>query len=1622
MVRLGLTALLFAGLSAAVQDTEQGTAVTDLLCCLDSQYIIMISSSKIITDTLSRSQTRASPDDLPFESSSFDAIFRTTHPEKAKLGPSGKRKTSGRVMYECLHCPPDSPWSNGKRGNAIYHAKRKHASILQTEASTVDEHDSDIITRPSKQPRMDSFFPSRPSDTTLRRVFNRQQYIESIVGLLTRRRLPFSAVKWDEMQDIILACNPAIEDLLLTSRDAAMRHITTTFDLYRSQLKAKLQASVSKIHLSTDLWTSPHRHGILAVCVRWVDNGYRLQKALLAMPECRYSHSGERQATLMAEAIEEYGIAKQIGYHTGDNATSNDTCLKHLSQMLQDKYGISFHPNQRRIRCIAHIINLSLQAFLLASSKEALRAALAAASDVTGAEMYEQFYFTLYDVSANEPTSRSEASEQQEQSFSKVWKGKAKRAARKPPDFRDDKFRGWQTIPAMRKLHNIAVWLRNSSIHSDLWEDRVSLRLGIDNDTRWNSWYKLIDNLIRRQSQIKQFLLDYDKEINDNILNSSDWDYLERTYRFLHPFASATLWAEGKNSTLSQILTIMDGLLRHYEKNKEHYSKPETFDRRILHSIEMGWFILDKYYTMTEDAPVYAAALLLDPSKRIRYIERHWPESWHENAIAGVRTIWEEYKTQPETGPAESVDEVSASQKRQPNEWDALLEELEVTEDLGDSMDDLEDFIKATPIKISGSPLQWWCHKDQRKTYPQLSRMAIDILSIAPESADPESAFSGGRRTLSWDRERMTCENLEKVECIGNWLREGHIQKTVHGGAYIFEFEENHDTAKFYRTADDKYTTRVKFDYDLFKGVSIQFDDVSTAEDMAAKMAALPAVKNMWPVKVYSIPKPRIEWTATPGMKAPLKKRDLNDTADTFSPHVQVQVDKLREKGITGHGIKVAVVDTGIDYKHPALGGCFGPNCLVSFGTDLVGDKYDGFNAVYPDDDPMDCQGHGSHVAGIVAAQENEYGFTGAAPGVTLGAYRVFGCSGEAGNDVLIAAFNQAYQDGADIITASIGGPSGWSEEPWAVAVSRIVEKGVPCTVSAGNSGDVGMFYASTAANGNKVMAIASYDNSDYVSLLNISHYTVDNSSKKIDFGSTAGSPAAWGNVTLPLWAPNLDPATPNGGCDAYPADTPDLSKYIVLVRRGSCTFVQKAQNAAKHGAKYFLVYNNAASGASAIDVSTVEGIVAAGMVPAKTGTKWVELLKAGSTVTLEMSDGSDGKVILEESKNNVTGGAVSTYSSWGPTWELDVKPQFGSPGGNILSTYPLKKGGYAVLSGTSMACPLVAGVIALIAEVRGTLDPEVLENLLSSTSNPTLFNDGAMFYDYLAPVPQQGGGLIQAYDAAYSTLLLSRSSLAFNDTDHFTEVLNFTLHNTGKTDLDLSISHIPTKSVYTLAKDSIYASEFPNDVADGHASLKFSESKVSVGAGDSVTIEVMPTPPEGLDAKRLALWSGYIAVNGTGVSLSLPYQGLTGSLHDSKVLASDDTWISKSNDKDELNPVPANTTFVLPVKGQNATDEKPAPALAWKLALGSAKLEAELIPVSGNSTAKSLGAPAGFPTLWNPMGKGSVVWNGKLADGGYAPAGKYKVAYRALRIFGDEKKESDWDKSESPVFGVRYP
>ncbi|KAK3623419.1 hypothetical protein LTR56_021595 [Elasticomyces elasticus] len=865
-------------------------------------------------------------------------------------------------------------------------------------------------------------------------------------------------------------------------------------------------------------------------------------------------------------------------------------------------------------------------------------------------------------------------------------------------------------------------------------------------------------------------------------------------------------------------------------------------------------------------------------------------------------------------------------------------------------------------------------------------------------------------------------------------------------GAYIAEFRNAETRESFYGKLGQNghaVSHRMDLSYSLFKGVSFQLENVSTTVDTiaAARMIeAMPEVQHLWPVRIFRVPDDEVVWTGNDGggVDAPsvaaLRRRQLpaNGTADIFSPHVMTQVDHLRAEGITGAGVRVAVIDTGVDYNHPALGGCFGPGCLVSFGTDLVGDNYSGSNIPVPDPDPHDnCEGHGTHVSGIIAAQANPFGFTGAAPDVTLGSYRVFGCGGSAGNDVLIAAYNQAYEDGADIITASIGGASGWSEEPWAVAVQRIVEAGVPCTVSAGNDGTFGQFYASTSANGKRVTAVASVDNILSPSVLVNATYSTGNSSSEIPFGWTPGTPADWGNMSMPLWTGQYNTTNPADACTPYPDSTPDLSDFIVLIRRGTCTFVEKVTNAVAKGARYVIIYNNA-GGVSAV-TADVEGVIGIGSVSAEQGAEWVNLLAAGTEVTLNIIDPEVATRYPVFSPNNVTGGFLSTYTSWGPTYELDVKPQYSAPGGNILSTYPLALGGYAVLSGTSMACPLAAATIALISQVRGTLDPAIIENLLSANANPNLFNDGADTYEYLAPVSQQGGGLVQAYNAAYSATLLSVSSLAFNDSDHFVPTLNFSIENTGTADITYNLSSIGAATAYTLgANGTGYPEEFPNDLIASYAKLTFSEESVIVPAGRSGTIEVAVTPPSGLNAKRLPVYSGYIALNASnGESLSLPYQGVYGSMHDTPVLDRSLTFLTKSTDA-EYNPVAPNTTFTIPRGNISAAAANATvyPELVVSLFLGSAIVRADIIRVGrtgygSNVTevlgVKTVGSIMDFPLLYSPRGAQFFRWNGMMDDGTLAPAGSYAVLVRALRIFGDAAVPSEYDAMATVPFNIRY-
>jgi len=193
----------------------------------------------------------------------------------------------------------------------------------------------------------------------------------------------------------------------------------------------------------------------------------------------------------------------------------------------------------------------------------------------------------------------------------------------------------------------------------------------------------------------------------------------------------------------------------------------------MVNSINMGWYILSKYYSLTDQSPVYVTALLLHPEKRRKYIDRHWQEEWRVPAMTTARQYWTRYRDRP----IQIVQGMQTSRpQRQLTEYELLEQDMCVLED--DEEDEFERFVNAKPQKMSTkTPLEWWTREQQRIDYPRLYQMALDILSVPAMSDDPERVFSGARRTISWDRARLSPHSVEMLECLNSWVQNDLIRK-----------------------------------------------------------------------------------------------------------------------------------------------------------------------------------------------------------------------------------------------------------------------------------------------------------------------------------------------------------------------------------------------------------------------------------------------------------------------------------------------------------------------------------------------------------------------------------------------------------------------------------------------------------------------------------------------------------------------------------------------------------------------------------------------------------------------------------------------------------------------------
>lgn len=666
-------------------------------------------------------------------------------------------------------------------------------------------------------------------------------------------------------------------------------------------------------------------------------------------------------------------------------------------------------------------------------------------------------------------------------------------------------------------------------------------------------------------------------------------------------------------------------------------------------------------------------------------------------------------------------------------------------------------------------------------------------------------------------------------------------------------------------------TTHVNITSDVFSGSSFTLRDNEDID--LEELSNLDGVVKVYPIIQISL-----------GISPTYRGEDALAHAQ-WTSHATTGVDKLHSEGILGEGALIGVVDTGVDYDHPALGGGYGPGYKIIGGYDFVGDGEWPYADAVPDDDPMDNIGHGTHVSGIMIG-DSDY-FVGVVPEAKMMMYKVFGKYDITYTDVLVAAFIRAYQDGVDIITSSVGGNGGFADELWPTVASRLVDKGVFVSIAAGNSGSAGPFYASNGAAGKNVVAVASVENSMLVAekanLTFKGSDPHDASSALIGYllASADDFPTAVNEYPIAVLSYNQSNAAE--ACEAYPDGTGDYSNYTVMVRRGTCTFAEKLVNVEALGAKYILFYNNDGPMVNP-DISTVNYNSTSALITTETGTKIIEEIQAGKTVVMAVSGNSSDVVGLDDS---YYGALPNYFTSWGPLYDLTMKPEIAAPGGDILSTY--LNGSYAVMSGTSMATPYIAGVAAAYAGQFGGKQSQGIS--FGKTVAKRIVTSGyalpwTNYYiektaGVTASAAQVGAGMVDAGKVLHYTSSADTLKIQLNDSANFQGEHDITITNSAGYPVFHSFSILSDGAVDTIDQDdgtilAFYNFGEPRVVVPG---VQFSHSSLIVWPHQSSSVHVSFTAPD-VDSSTMPLYSGRVVISSNiGEDISIPYLGLAGDL-----------------------------------------------------------------------------------------------------------------------------------------------
>ncbi|KAF5064022.1 Subtilase family protein [anaerobic digester metagenome] len=638
-----------------------------------------------------------------------------------------------------------------------------------------------------------------------------------------------------------------------------------------------------------------------------------------------------------------------------------------------------------------------------------------------------------------------------------------------------------------------------------------------------------------------------------------------------------------------------------------------------------------------------------------------------------------------------------------------------------------------------------------------------------------------------------------------------------------------------------------------------------------------------------------------------------------------------------GEGTVVAIIDSGIDPSHQdfVLSAATDPALTESlvnakgldgrYYTEKVPYAYNYYDLNQQVIDRSTDGQHGMHVAGTVAANGL---IKGVAPEAQLLGMKVFSDDikyATTFSDIYLKAIDDSIALGADAINMSLGSPAGFyvSESMEDIAINHARDNGVTVAISAGNerntmngaanfAGYLGIGYARNQAknpdNGvvgspsvnSGSLSVASFDNIGYKA--NTITWTIDAMEKTAEMLPAAGSPLPWEVFTSPVELVYAGLGSPSD------FEGKDLTGKVALIMRGNLNFKVKLDNAVAAGAAGVIIYNNAAGGDAMVsmadgDKATVPYV----FIGYTAGNAMASALQGGQTVSVVFNE--DVKSFV-----NPSGGLLSSFSSWGSTPNLKLKPEVSAPGGMIYSTQ--NSNGYTSMSGTSMAAPHVSGGAALVAQrieedalfdgVTSLKDQSALaKTLLMNTAIPQKDRAG-LYYD----TRQQGAGMMNLANAMETTVTATNRLTG----EPKVELGAFRTRNFK---VEVTLRNYSDQAKVFQPETILLTDDYGSDGAGHFLSMERTQNvphsvsslaPVTVPANGSKTVKLTINFDEGVgkDPTSTLTWNQYlggyvrfVSQDGKNTDLTVPVLGFYGDWEEPGVL---DEWVWNLDDSDPTN------------------------------------------------------------------------------------------------------------------------